>query len=349
MKRVEIIEKLSSDLDNLKKLVNDECFNPVDIAEYYDIPYTTTNRTTISSYLDSIGVPPLFPKINKRDSRIILRYSSDIEHWWDNKYLADVILNRLQNNLIINYADKDKKIARYVIAFQGHPKASSSNQVKAHILLWEYHNKKLFPEGWVLVPKDGNFTNLTIGNFDAYTNEEYRSIVATGERNHFYTTGSQNGVCYKGGWKQKSKKLLENGKCAICGKDNKFKLNIHHIINYHLFEKPKEAHFDDNLICLCDSCHQKVHLEKIKLLGHISETRCEKLLELLETLKEKYKDNRIKMNLINFSIKSISSQASSNNIEGEGSTTISKESTSQANGDGSEGPLTDNAEGDDIV
>ena len=32
-----------------------------------------------------------------------------------------------------------------------------------------------------------------------------------------------------------------------------------------------------------------------------------------------------------------------------GSTTISKESTSQANGDGSGEPLTDNTEGEDIV
>ena len=52
------------------------------------------------------------------------------------------------------------------------------------------------------------------------------------------------------------------------------------------------------------------------------------------------------MLLVDFSEKSTSSQAS--NID-EGSTTISKESTSQANGDGSGKPLTDKAEGEDIV
>lgn len=344
MKRNEIIEKLSSNIEELKKLVNDECFNPVDIAEYYNIPYSTATRTTISSYLTFIGNPLPYPKISKRDSRLILRYSENIKEWWNNKYLSNIILDRLSNSLILNYADKERKIPRYVIAFQGHPRASSSNQVKAHILLWEFYNKKLFPDGYVLVPKDGNFTNLDINNFDLYTNEDYRSIVASDKRNHFYTTGSQSGISYKGGWKQISKKLLENNKCLICGEDNKFKLNIHHIINYNLFEKPKEAHFDDNLICLCDSCHQNLHLSKFNLLGYISEMRCNKLLELLETLKEKYKNDKTKLELVEFSIKSISSQAS--DIE-EGSTTIPNGSTLQANGNGSEKCLT--SEDNDIV
>lgn len=343
MKRNEIVKILSSNLEELKNLVLDECFNPVDVAQYYQIPYTTTSRTIISSFLSTNGINPLYPNINKRDSRLIKRYNEDIPHWWDSKYLSEVILNRLKNNLIINYADKERTIPRYVIAFQGHPKASSSNQVKAHILLWEWHNKKLFPEGYVLVPKDGNFTTLEIDNFDLYTNEDYRSIVATGKRNHFYTTGSQVGVCYKGGWKQKAKKIIAENNCAICGESNKLKLNVHHIVSYHLFEKPKDAHFDDNLICLCDSCHQNVHLSKIKLLGYVSEMRRKKLLELLETFKEKYKEDAMKSDLVNFCLNSISS------CEKDSSTTIPKGSTLQANGSGSEEPLTGNAEGEDIV
>lgn len=78
--------------------------------------------------------------------------------------------------------------------------------------------------------------------------------------------------------------------------------------------------------------HQGLHALSLKfnLLGILSEKVRQKLLELLGTLKEKFK-NTDKNVLVDFSIKSISSQASNE----EGSTTISKESTSQANGDGS--------------
>lgn len=343
MKRNDLIKKFSSNLEETKHLVLNECYNIKDLLEYYEIPYTSSNRGVLSNYLCSIGITILYPRVKDRYSRLICRYQDDINHWWDNKYLLEAITYKLKNNLVINYADKERTIPRYVIAVQGHPRASSSNQVKAHIILWELHNKKLFPDGYVLVPKDGNFTTLDINNFDLYTNEDYRSIVATGKRNHFYTTGSQMGVCYKGGWKTISKNIINNSNCSICGESNKLKLNVHHIINYHLFEKPKEAHFDDNLICLCDKCHQYVHLSKINLSGYISETRCKKLLEMLEKLREKYIDDKSKLDLVEFSVKSISSYFNNS------STTISKESTLQTIGNGSEKPLTDNAEGEDMV
>lgn len=79
-------------------------------------------------------------------------------------------------------------------------------------------------------------------------------------------------------------------------------------------------------------------------MGFLPEKVKLNLLELLGTLKEKYKNNEKEL-LVDFSIESISSQAELS----EGSTTISKESTLQANGNGSGKLLTRNGEDEDIV
>ena len=131
---------------------------------------------------------------------------------------------------------------------------------------------------------------------------------------------------------------------AICQKFNETLIISADLMIVQQIFQLHHLHNDDNLICLCDSCHQNLHLSKFNLLGYISEMRCNKLLELLETLKEKYKNDKTKLELVEFSIKSISSQAS--DIE-EGSTTIPNGSTLQANGNGSEKCLT--SEDNDIV
>lgn len=342
--KTELITKLEK-IENLKNLVENEMFSAKEICDLIGLPKEDNIIRNINSYLRKNNITLPYPKMSDYNSRIIEKYKSEISHWWDVPKLKQAIEFKLKNNLVLNYADKEKKVARYVISIQCHPRASSGRQVKAHIILWELYNKQLFPDGYVMIPKDGNFLNLDINNFDIMSNEEYRSVVSTGKRNHFYTTGSQSGVCYKGGWKTISNKYLQiHNECAICGCFDKHNLNVHHIISYYLFDKPKDAHFSDNLICLCDSCHQNLHLGKINLLGFLSEKIRQKLLELLETLKEKFKKTD-KSILVDFSIKSISSQASNE----EGSTTISKESTSQADGDGSGEHLNSNEKDDDIV
>lgn len=343
MVKQEIYKNLSK-IPNLQDLVENKCYNQVDICNLLKLEGTDREKRNIYLYFKEHNYNLEYNKYTDRCTRIIYRYSEFIPEWWNCELLCKAVLYRLKNSLIINYAGKDKQNVRYVVSFAGHPRASSSNQVKAHILLWEYHNKKLFPNDYVLVPKDGNFCNLDIDNFRCISNEDYRSEVATGKRNHFYTLGNSEGICYKGGWKSISRRLIQTvGKCEICGNTNG--LVCHHIISYHLFDKPKDAHFSDNLICVCQSCHALIHSKKISLLGYVSEKRRLNLLELLEKLKQKY-TNTEKMLLVDFSEKSISSQVS--NID-KGSTTISRESTSQANGDGSGKPLTDKAEGEDIV
>lgn len=102
--------------------------------------------------------------------------------------------------------------------------------------------------------------------------------------------------------------------------------HVHHIISYHLFKNPVDAHNDTNLLVLCRQCHGKLHQNKINIKAHIEEIRYSKLLELLETLKsqvpdtlvETYKDVEKQLGLTD------NQQPStySNFCHGEGSTTI---------------------------
>lgn len=303
----QILKILKIDFDTVKDLIENKCYLRPELSKHYNFENNSKFKRAFTNFINIYNIK-VYSNVSNIQSRIIIRYEEYIKEWWNHDLLREAILYKLTNNLIINYADKDRKVGRYVIAVKNHPRASSSNQVKAHILLWELHNKKSFPDNHILVPKDNNFMNLNIDNFDIYTNEDYRSIVATGKRNHFYTNGSQSGVCYKGGWKSISKKFLKDNICIMCGENNKYLLNSHHIISYYLFDKPKDAHFEDNLICLCDSCHTKVHQNNLSLLGYVSEKRRLNLLELLEKLKETIIDER-KL-LWDFSFKSISSQDS---------------------------------------
>ena len=344
MTKNEIFKKLDQ-IKTLKKLIEEDCYMSKEICKLLEIEYVEKHRRAITQYIKNNNIVYPYPNHNDINSRIILKYNFFINTWWEHKELSNAILYKLKNQLVINYPEENGINGRYVINIHGHPRSSSVNQVKAHIILWEYYNKKLFPKNYVLVPNDGNFLNLNIDNFKIMSNEDYRSIVASGKRNHFYTTGSTQGICYKGGWKAISKKFRQShNKCLICGESNKYLLVVHHIISYYLFDKPKDAHFEDNLVCLCNTCHAKLHSKSIKLLGFLPEKVKLNLLELLGTLYEKFKNDDKKL-LVDFSIESISSQADLS----EGSTTISKESTLQANGNGSGKLLTHNGEDEDIV
>lgn len=72
-------------------------------------------------------------------------------------------------------------------------------------------------------------------------------------------------------WKKQAKlaRIRDEYTCQVCGKDgwtDKFKVQVHHIIPYRLFNGDYEkANNLDNLISLCPSCHPKVESGKVKL------------------------------------------------------------------------------------
>lgn len=65
-------------------------------------------------------------------------------------------------------------------------------------------------------------------------------------------------------WKQKRKEVLDrdNNECQLCKKSGKVTkaTTVHHIKHYE--NRPDLALTDDNLISVCESCHNKLHPEK---------------------------------------------------------------------------------------
>jgi 5-methylcytosine-specific restriction endonuclease McrA len=88
--------------------------------------------------------------------------------------------------------------------------------------------------------------------------EEYE-----GSGNPMYIDGESKQRNYGKGWKRAKKKALErdNYKCVICNK-SKEELgknpSVHHKIPVRKFGNPQDAHYLDNLVCLCEKHHPQV-------------------------------------------------------------------------------------------
>lgn len=111
------------------------------------------------------------------------------------------------------------------------------------------------------------------GKRNVFCNEECRrkwdSEVRVGERHHNYIEGRHRGS-YGLGWSQAKRKALErdNYKCQSCG-DGVEEIgrnpDVHHIEPVEAFDDISDAHFLDNLVCLCPSCHRNVEEGNLEL------------------------------------------------------------------------------------
>ena len=77
--------------------------------------------------------------------------------------------------------------------------------------------------------------------------------------------GDAMGFDYKSGkWKRKRAKILRRDgyQCQMCRRYGKATpaVTVHHI--KHADEYPEFAYDDDNLVSLCEACHNKCHPEK---------------------------------------------------------------------------------------
>lgn len=247
-----------------------------------------------------------FKKEELRPFQILLnRFTQD--NWFNDDYCRWYVKKLLKTRLIVNYGSYETKTnARYVVALKPHARASKSNQVKAHILIWELYHRKCLPKNFVVVPLNGNFLDLNINNLKAIPRQERLSELCSGKNNYFYVNGitlTEKLKSKKKFWSYKAKQFKKNKVCKICASNKN--LVVHHLVNYRLFKDPNEAHEDWNLVVVCSSCHSKIHWGDKDLTGLIEETQLCKSIELLETLEKEGKD----ISLIENSFKTISSEA----------------------------------------
>lgn len=218
--------------------------------------------------------PPIMRKFKLEQDRVKGNY-------WESEFIVEHLLNKLKNPIINKAGDK----IRYVISVPRHPKADpTSNQIKAHIIVWEICNERFVPEGHWVVPIDGDYTNIDIANLELRTIISVQSASTIGKNNPMYVHGL-SGRHKSGGWASISSKILiSKPLCTMC-KCHSESMAVHHIINYHLFSEPAEAHVPYNLMVLCQACHASLHINNTNVKAHIEATQYSKLLELLETLK----------------------------------------------------------------
>lgn len=91
----------------------------------------------------------------------------------------------------------------------------------------------------------------------------------------------KNNPAWKGGytspnygtdWKRQRRLARKRDKhtcqdCGITEQEWGYKLDVHHIIAYDLFDDPKEANCLDNLVTLCRKCHVKYHKQNGRALN----------------------------------------------------------------------------------
>lgn len=290
---IEKIVNSAGGKEYIKLLVEQEGYSQQQVQEILGI--NTTSRVTYKKFIDYCDITIPFPKVSNQESRKwMIRWSKYGTSYWNDEYLLDKTLEKLESP-ILNISGKAQ---RYHISMWGHPSANKdSHQVKAHQVVWELANECFLPQYYEVEAIDGNFLNIDIANLRVRLTTDRKSFYSSGSKNYFYT-GTARYTNYTRGWSRISKNYRAAiNKCEIC--DCTHSLNVHHIINYWLFDdNDTRVHNKDNLLCVCDSCHGKIHQLNTYIVPHISEMKYKNLLELLESLKsqvpeslmETYKD-----------------------------------------------------------
>lgn len=286
-----IIDKFG--VENTKKLVLEDGLSQIELHNALGIS-KSSNRLhknvykRIYSYIGITEIP--YAADASKVRKLKLEFDKYFGEYWKSEYIVEYLLEKLQSPTI-NISDNS---IRYVINFPKHPKANKdSNQVKAHIIVWEICYEQYVPEDCWIIPLDGNYTNLKIDNLILVNTTLYKSNKMQADNNPAF----KHGLCLRpklGGWSKIAKDYLRiNNSCTLC-KSNK-DLVAHHIINYHLFTEPSTAHKHMNLMSMCRSCHAKLHTYNFSIKAHIEATQYSKLLELLETLKSQVSESNIEI------------------------------------------------------
>lgn len=100
----------------------------------------------------------------------------------------------------------------------------------------------------------------------------YQSDKMTGKDNPRYIDGESSGANYGSMWRSVRNETLErdNYACVIC--DSEDTLHVHHIIPVRSFDDICQAHYIENTVTLCASCHRCVEYgSKTIPETHISE------------------------------------------------------------------------------
>jgi hypothetical protein len=289
----EIIDSFG--IDKARELILVEGLDQVSLHQRLNISKSTKRMSAavykrIYTYLGIRNLP--YPDDSHKVRKFKLQFDTTKGRYWESRYIVDCLFDKLQNP-ITNWAEGRERL---VITFPKHPKANKdSNQIKAHVVAWELFNEQYVPEDCWVIPTDNDYTNISPDNLILVNTTTYKSRMFSGIMNPAYVHGLALRP-KQAGWQKIAKDWVHNNPiCKSCGYCSD--LVVHHIINYHLFENPKDAHASHNLMTLCRGCHTGIHAHNTNIRALIEATQYSKLLELLETLKSQVPDVNIEIYL----------------------------------------------------
>lgn len=99
----------------------------------------------------------------------------------------------------------------------------------------------------------------------------YNSSRMEGESNPRYVDGESQGKSYDSEWRSVRDSVVkrDGGKCVCCGE--KSNLHVHHIVPVREFEDSCEAHYIENAVTVCASCHRNIEYNNTSIPDEIIE------------------------------------------------------------------------------
>lgn len=95
----------------------------------------------------------------------------------------------------------------------------------------------------------------------------------SGSNNPRYIDGESSGKSYNSKWRsvKKEVKLRDENECQVCGSGKN--LHGHHIKPVENFDEEDNAHFKENVILVCASCHRNIEYGNIEIPESVIEEK----------------------------------------------------------------------------
>lgn len=211
-----------------------------DIADECDVDYST-----IYNWINEFD-------FEKREQQGVGRYTQ--KDWLREKYVQD----RLSTRDISELCDASRETIRRWLDEHGIKKRTGSEAIEVQ---WENAEQRrqqasdllqnLRESGVAIPPHEERGT---------WEDEDYLEMLRyrTGEDNPNWRGGYDGSYASHTGWRRIREDVLERDgyECQVC--ESEGDLDVHHIIPVREFDTPKKAHYPENLVSLCKSCHPKV-------------------------------------------------------------------------------------------
>lgn len=124
------------------------------------------------------------------------------------------------------------------------------------------HNIPCLNCGINMIITDGNLDTMNFCSAECMGNYYSEFELFSGENSGTWGGGKIENKGKNWGHQRNKARKRDNYTCQKCGIEEKElnkELSVHHIIPFVVFTNYKKANSLDNLICVCEDCHRKIH------------------------------------------------------------------------------------------